>query len=119
MKRTLVFISLLWLLVPLMLFSEHSGRELHRDFENIKINNDSTTEVQNEEQIVMNPTDSTNIVAVWRDFRFGYRQVYYGFTFDGGVTWNQERFVEPQYAWDSDPGLTVDSDGNFYVVLLS
>jgi len=86
---------------------------------NIKINNDTTTEVQNEEQIVMNPKDSTNLVAVWRDFRVGYRQVAYGYSFDGGLTWNQDLFVEPQYIWDSDPGLSVDTAGHFYAVILS
>ena len=90
-----------------------------RDFENIKINNDTTTELQNEQQIVINPKDSTNLVAVWRDFRLGYRQVAYGYSFDGGATWNQDLFVEPQYNWDSDPGLTVDTAGNFYAVILS
>jgi hypothetical protein len=93
----------------------------HRDsaYLNIKINNDTTTQVQNEEQIVMNPTDSTNLVAVWRDFRVGYRQVGYGYSFDGGLTWGQDLFVEPQYTWDSDPGLTADTAGNFYAVILS
>ena len=86
---------------------------------NIKINNDTTTEVQNEEQIIMNPKDSTNLVAVWRDFRVGYRQVAYGYSFDGGLTWGQNLFVEPQYIWDSDPGLTVDTEGHFYAVILS
>ena len=86
---------------------------------NIKINNDTTTEVQNEEQIIMNPKDSTNLVAVWRDFRVGYRQVAYGYSFDGGLTWGQNLFVEPQYIWDSDPGLTVDTAGHFYAVILS
>ncbi len=86
---------------------------------NIKINNDTTLELQNEEQIVMNPKDSTNLVAVWRDFRLGYRQVGYGCSFDGGLTWHQDLFAEPQYIWDSDPGLTVDTAGNFYAVILS
>ena len=85
---------------------------------NIKINNDTTIELQNEEQIVMNPRDSTNLVAVWRDFRLGYRQVGYGCSFDGGLTWNQGLFVDPYYAYDSDPGLTVDTAGNFYAHIL-
>lgn len=86
---------------------------------NIRINNDTTTEVQNEEQIVINPKDSTNLVAIWRDFRIGYRQVTYAYSFDGGLTWGQDLFTEPQYNWDSDPGLTVDTAGNFYAVILS
>ncbi len=86
---------------------------------NIRVNNDTTTELQNEEQIIMNPNDTTNLVAVWRDFRLGYRQVGYGCSFDGGLTWHQDLFLEPQYTRDSDPGLTVDTAGNFYAVILS
>lgn len=86
---------------------------------NIRVNDDTTDQVQNEEQIVMNPTDTTNMVAVWRDFRLGYRQVTYAYTYDGGLTWEQDLFSEPQYIWDSDPGLTVDTAGNFYAVILS
>jgi hypothetical protein len=86
---------------------------------NIKINNDITTYLQNEEQVVMNPKDTTNLVAVWRDFRLGYRQVGYGYSFDGGLTWGQDLFEGSGYIWDSDPGLTVDTAGNFYAVILS
>lgn len=85
---------------------------------NIKINNDTTVELQNEEQIIMNPKDTTNLVAVWRDFRLGYRQVGCGYSFDGGLTWNQNLFVDPYYPYDSDPGITVDTAGNFYAQIL-
>ncbi len=119
MKQFAVY-SLVLLLCPfLTLPLQAQFRADSRQYENLRVNNDSTTEVQNEQQIVMNPADSTNLVAVWRDFRFGYRQVYYGYTFDDGRTWQQDRYVEPQYNWDSDPGLTVDDAGNFYSVILS
>jgi hypothetical protein len=118
MKKYLAFVIVLSALASIHLIH---GFEWPRDsaYLNIKLNNDTTTEVQNEEQIVMNPTDSTNLVAVWRDFRVGYRQVAYAYSFDGGLTWGQDLFVEPQYIWDSDPGLTVDTAGNFYAVILS
>uniref|UniRef100_A0A7C4XEW9 T9SS type A sorting domain-containing protein n=1 Tax=candidate division WOR-3 bacterium TaxID=2052148 RepID=A0A7C4XEW9_UNCW3 len=89
-------------------------------FLNIRVNDDTTTQIQNEQQIVINPKDTLNFVAVWRDFRFGYRQVAHAASFDGGRTWIAETvFVEPTYIWDSDPGLTVDTAGNFYAVILS
>jgi hypothetical protein len=75
--------------------------------------------LQNEEQIVTNPMDPDNLVAVWRDFRLGYRRVGYAASFDGGITWAENLFEEPTYPWHSDPGLTVDADGNFYAVILS
>ncbi len=93
---------------------------LRANFLNIQINTDTTTQIQNEQQIAVNPKDSLNLVAVWRDFRFGYRQVGHAASFDGGHTWVAETvFVEPIYIWDSDPGITVDSAGNFYAVILS
>ena len=115
-----IYIAVLLLITGLLLNSA-SAYAWQRDsaYLNIKLNNDTTSEVQNEEQIVMNPRDSMNLVAVWRDFRVGYRQVAYAYSFDGGLTWGQDLFVEPQYIWDSDPGLTVDTAGNFYAVILS
>lgn len=89
------------------------------DWPNIKINQDTTIEVQNEEQVVVNPTNRDNLVAVWRDFRLGYRQVGFGYSFDGGQTWDESLFSGTPYMLDSDPGLTVDTDGNFYAVILS
>lgn len=86
---------------------------------NVRVNLDQTSQVQNEEQIVVNPLNPDNLVGIWRDFRFGYRQVYAGYSFDGGKTWGEYRFVEPIYDYDSDPGLTFDVDGNFYAVILS
>ncbi len=89
-------------------------------FLNIRVNTDATTEVQNEQQIAVNPTDSLNFACNWRDFRVGYRQVGHAATLDGGRTWVAETlYVEPTYTWDSDPGMTVDRDGNFFAIILS
>jgi len=86
---------------------------------NVKINHDATTQVQNEEQVWVNPKNPDNLVAIWRDFRLGYRRVGYGFSTDGGLTWTDALFSGTPYPWDSDPGLTVDTLGNFYAVILS
>lgn len=97
-----------------------AGRDDDSDgFINIRINQDSTEELQNEMQAAVNPLNSDNIVAVWRDFRKGYRQVGYGWSKDGGRTWTEGLFVDPYYPWDSDPGITVDRFGNFYAVVLA
>jgi hypothetical protein len=105
-------------LVPFLLlaFSSVSASE----WINVQLNQDQTTELQNEEQIAINPTDPDNMVAVWRDFRLGYRQVAWAYTFDGGITWTEGGlFQEPNYPYQSDPGITVDAEGNFYAVILS
>jgi hypothetical protein len=90
------------------------------DWDNLQLNQDATTELQNEEQIAINPTNPDNMVAVWRDFRLGFRQVGWAYTFDGGVTWTEGGLIpEPNYPWQSDPGITVDKNGNFYAIVLS
>jgi len=95
------------------------GRRLVWQPINWRINSDTTSQVQNEEQVALNPLDPNNLVAVWRDFRLGYRQVGVGYSFDGGITWTDFLMDEPHYTRQSDPGITVDRFGNFYLVVLS
>jgi len=80
-------------------------------------------QLNNEEQVWICPTDSNIIIADWRDFRLGYRQVGIGRSTDGGLTWNDSLIsfdmqVSPGGSWQSDPTLTVDRLGNFYISVL-
>ena len=54
---------------------------------NVRINSDNSGQVQNEQQIVVNSSDPNNLVAVWRDFRLGYRRVGVGYSLDAGWTY--------------------------------
>jgi len=75
---------------------------------------------QNEEQICVCPTDSSVVMAIWRDFRLGYRQLGIGRSTDGGNTWS-DSLINPAFQvldWQSDPTMTVDADGNFYLCYL-
>jgi hypothetical protein len=85
--------------------------------QNVRINSDNTTQLQNEEMIAINPYNTDQVAAVWRDFRLGYRQVGYGYSTDGGASWADALFASyetfPELTWESDPGLGVDKDGNF------
>ncbi len=90
-----------------------------RDWDNWRINSDSSDELQNEQQVAVNPLNPDNLVAVWRDFRLGYRRVGVGYTFDGGLTWTDTLLPDFYYTRHSDPGITCDSQGNFYTVILS
>ena len=75
--------------------------------------------IQNEEQIWISPTDSTVVIAVWRDFRLGYRQLGIGKEFLPTL-W-MDSLISPSmqvFSWQSDPTLTVDRDGNFYISML-
>ncbi|MFQ6007785.1 MAG: hypothetical protein ACE5K8_02430, partial [Candidatus Zixiibacteriota bacterium] len=77
-------------------------------------------ELQNEEQIWVCPTDSNIVIADWRDFRLGYRQVGIGRSTDGGNNWT-DSLLNPAmqiFSRQSDPCLTVDRDGNFYICVL-
>ncbi|PJA27188.1 MAG: hypothetical protein CO189_07750 [candidate division Zixibacteria bacterium CG_4_9_14_3_um_filter_46_8] len=86
---------------------------------NVRINSDESGQIQNEQQICINPTNPDNVVAVWRDFRLGYRRIGVGHSFDGGLTWSDDLFPNSNNSWMSDPGLTYDVDGNFYALSLT
>ncbi len=88
------------------------------DYPQIRINSDPTTELQNEQQICVNPTNPANVVACWRDFRYGYRRVAVGASLDGGFTW-ADFLIPGLLPWDSDPVLTVHHDGTFYLSVVN
>ncbi len=76
--------------------------------------------LQNEEQVFYSPIDGKFAIATWRDFRLGFRRCGIGRTTDGGATWSD------QLNWllmdvdnrQSDPTMTVDAQGNFYLSFL-
>ena len=77
-------------------------------------------QLQNEEQVWVCPTDSNIVIADWRDFRLGYRQIGIGRSTDGGNTWT-DSLLSPDmqiFSRQSDPCLTVDREGNFYISVL-
>jgi len=75
-------------------------------------------QLQNEEQVWVCPTDSNIVVALWRDFRLGYRQIGVGRSTDAGNTWTDSLVTDTRYTRQSDPCVDVDSDGNFYLCFL-
>ncbi len=88
------------------------------DVDNIQINSDGSGEVQNEEMVCVNPVNPANAVAVWRDFRLGFRRVGVGYTFDGGQTWHDTLLYVPPHPKQSDPVLVVDNEGNYFACTL-
>ncbi len=87
--------------------------------ENIQVNHDGTAQLQNEEVVCINPTNTDNAVAIWRDFRLGFRRVGIGYTFDGGQSWVDALIEVPPYPRQSDPVLFVNRDGVFYASTLT
>jgi hypothetical protein len=77
-------------------------------------------QLQNEVQISVSPVDSNIVIAVWRDFRLGYRQIGIGRSTDGGNTWS-DSLLNPSFQvvdWQSDPALAVSPTGIFYACQL-
>ncbi|MBD3234840.1 MAG: T9SS type A sorting domain-containing protein [candidate division Zixibacteria bacterium] len=89
------------------------------DTVNVRLNSDQSGQIQNEQQVWINPANADNVVAVWRDFREGYRRVGVGYSMDGGLTWHDELFPVDLLPRHSDPCLTYDVEGNFYAMVLS
>ncbi|SYZ74381.1 exported hypothetical protein [Candidatus Zixiibacteriota bacterium] len=87
--------------------------------ENLQISTTSY-QLQNEEQVWFCPTDSNVLVANWRDFRLGYRQIGVGRSVFGGAFWIDSLVTLDFQKFDrqSDPTLTVDAAGNFYMSYL-
>lgn len=117
MKRPIVLIAVLTLALPVIAEATSSVSPPA----NIRVT--AEFQLQNEEQVWFCKTDSNVIVANWRDFRLGYRQIGIGRSIDGGQNWGFYMFPAfQQYyglnAWQSDPTLTGDRLGNFVMTAL-
>jgi len=112
--RVLSFALFMIFLIGLFLIPD-----IKADVSNIKLNTDGSHELQNEEMIWVSPTDSNIVMAVWRDFRLGYRQVAIGVSTNGGYTWVDSLIKGGIYSWDSDPAIWCDRFGNFYPLTLN
>jgi len=75
-------------------------------------------ELQNEEQVWVSPVDSNIVIALWRDFRLGYRQVGLGRSTDAGDTWTDSLVNITRDTYQSDPCVDVDADGKFFLGFL-
>ncbi len=88
-----------------------------------KVNQFPTTQPQNEPSVRISTKDPDLLVAAYRDFRLGsnpaIRNVGIANSTDGGVTWSERLFSYGNHDRYSDPGVAVDTAGNFYVVALS
>lgn len=79
---------------------------------------------QNEPSVRISRANPDVVVAAWRDFRLGWqepnviRRIGYSYSHDGGVTWSESQLLpdpNPNHLSQSDPVLTSDSEGNFYL----
>lgn len=79
---------------------------------------------QNEPSVRISRSNPDVVVAAWRDFRLGWqepnviRRIGYAYSHDGGLTWSESQLLpdpNPNHLSQSDPVLTSDSEGNFYL----
>jgi hypothetical protein len=144
MKRifSLSTILLTGLLYPsFALFAQEASNELHAHykarkypaapvkdiisspvFSNYNISDQITP--QNEPSVRISRTNPDIVVAAWRDFRQGWqepdvvRRIGYSYSHDGGLTWSESQLLPdplPDHLSQSDPVVTSDSYGNFYI----
>jgi len=79
---------------------------------------------QNEPTVRISRANPDIVVAAWRDFRLGWEEPYvirrigYSYSEDGGVNWSDSQLLpdpNPNHLSQSDPVLTSDASGNFYL----
>jgi hypothetical protein len=88
------------------------------------INLSINTAPQNEPSVRISRVNPNIVVAAWRDFRLGYidpnvvRRIGYTYSTNGGLTWAVSQLFpdpNPSHTSQSDPVVTSDAQGNFYV----
>jgi hypothetical protein len=94
-------------------------------FANFNLTNN--TAPQNEPSVRISRTNPNIVVAAWRDFRLGFtnpivRRIGYSYSTNGGLTWSVSQLLPdpmPGHATQSDPVLTSDNNGHFYIATTS
>ena len=79
---------------------------------------------QNEPSVRISRVNPNYVVAAWRDFRLGYilpnieRRIGYTYSTNGGLSWAAPQLLpdpNPEHTSQSDPVITSDAQGNFYI----
>src|SRR5712691_3748473 len=86
---------------------------------NPRLNQDCTLRRQAEEQVTVNPTDTTNVIAGQNDSRVGFNHCGFDYSLDGGKTWGDDQppffqhLSQLGHTYDaaSDPALTFNGAG--------
>lgn len=93
---------------------------------NKQVNQDTSGNAQNETTIIASPANPQILVGAWNDYfavNPGQNTVIgYGWTSDGGETWQSSRVdfaTLPSDQSTGDPALTADSLGNIYLGILA
>jgi hypothetical protein len=110
--------------MPVNEFTKNTDSE---EYDNILFPNYNLTvnaAPQNEPSVRISRVNPNIVVAAWRDFRLGYidpnivRRIGYTYSTNGGVTWAVSQLLpdpNPNHTSQSDPVVTSDAQGNFYI----
>src|SRR6266568_9046445 len=85
---------------------------------NVRVNQDDSHNPQAETSLAVDPNDPLHLVAVWWEVttftpEIRDKRLNYGWTRDGGRTWQSRRLETDVYS--SDPAIVADRQGNFYI----
>ncbi len=92
------------------------------------INISAQSQPQNEPSVCISRKNPNLVLAAWRDFRYGSdpaanRRVGYSYSTNGGLTWANSQLLDstalPNLTRNSDPVITVDTAGNFYIAVIA
>ncbi len=105
-------------------FSDFVPQKSSSVFANLNVSNNPAP--QNETSVKISRKDPDRVVAAWRDFRISVtpanRRVGYSYSTDGGFTWAESKLLDstliPGFPKNSDPVVTTDSAGNFYIAVI-
>src|SRR2546426_3432318 len=112
-------IPLIAFLVAIFAFADTSGQgALDTWPANVRVNQVITGNPEAETSLAVDPNDPLHLVAVWWEVTFFTperwdKRINYGWTRDGGHTWQSRRLETDVYS--SDPAIVADSQGNFYI----
>ncbi len=80
----------------------------------VRVNADPPGSQEAETSLAVNPLDPSNLAAVWMHFS-GKTSLGFGFSSDGGATW-QDRLIDfPNSFGLADPTLVADGHGTFFL----
>lgn len=91
-----------------------------------RVNGDATWAAQNETSITADPTNPDRLIAAWNDFHITawsqYTTIGYGWSEDGGETWQSDRVRFSSIPADQslgDPSVVFDRHGIAYLGVLA
>ncbi len=84
----------------------------------VRVNVGATAGSQKEVSIAVNPIDPLNLVGGWLDDSLVKNAIGYGWSRDGGLTWQSSRLLDSPGSL-FDPALAADRHGRFYLTGLT